>query len=602
MQELRRRLADAPLDLPDTTPGVNALLRLGHAARQLVSECDGFLAREAIVASLTADERREMLRGMVLTRAVDNRLKALLPGQRGALRRASLPGQGLPLAGPGGDLRAPPCACGAVRLSRAEDGTWRGRRGRARSSATWARRWPCGRSRRRCAWCSSAQMGKAGPPMDGRDLHVGDFELGRAARRRAAGHLGADHRRPRHGVRARGLRPRWRSSFIGEGGSSLGEWHEAINLCAARRLPAIFCVQNNQTALSTPVSEQSRGARVRRQGGGLRHPRPHHRRHRSRGDRGRLRLGRRAGARRATGPRSSSSWPCACAATRTTTTCSTWAATPSRRGSTRRSPSRATPTASALRASGPARDPHRHLRRAACAAEGVIAEGDLGRDAAGGGGAGGGARRAPSSTRRGPTPPPVGAGVLAGEAPRAPRGAAGAPRRGAARRAALPRARARPRLRRQGPHLPGGGDARRGRRAARRPARVRVRRGRGREIRQRLPAAAPAAGRVRRPHPQLAARRGRRARRLRGRGAGGPAAHRRDPVQRLRGHRIQPARQQRGQDPLPLGRLGAHGGAHALGRPAPRRPLPQPEHGALVLPHARAEDRRPVDARTTRAR
>src|SRR5262249_59428873 len=46
-------------------------------------------------------------------------------------------------------------------------------------------------------------------------------------------------------------------SFIGEGGSSLGEWHEAINLCAARRLPAIFCVENNQTALSTPVAEQS---------------------------------------------------------------------------------------------------------------------------------------------------------------------------------------------------------------------------------------------------------------------------------------------------------------------------------------------------------
>ena len=46
-------------------------------------------------------------------------------------------------------------------------------------------------------------------------------------------------------------------SFIGEGGSSLGEWHEAINLCAARRLPAIFCVQNNQTALSTPVADQS---------------------------------------------------------------------------------------------------------------------------------------------------------------------------------------------------------------------------------------------------------------------------------------------------------------------------------------------------------
>src|SRR5262249_10927614 len=46
-------------------------------------------------------------------------------------------------------------------------------------------------------------------------------------------------------------------SFIGEGGSSLGEWHEAINLCAARKLPAVFCVQNNQTALSTPVADQS---------------------------------------------------------------------------------------------------------------------------------------------------------------------------------------------------------------------------------------------------------------------------------------------------------------------------------------------------------
>src|SRR5688572_23080184 len=50
-------------------------------------------------------------------------------------------------------------------------------------------------------------------------------------------------------------------SFIGDGGSSLGEWHEAINLCAVRRLPAVFCVQNNQTALSTPVPQQS-AARV----------------------------------------------------------------------------------------------------------------------------------------------------------------------------------------------------------------------------------------------------------------------------------------------------------------------------------------------------
>ncbi|MEO1367762.1 MAG: thiamine pyrophosphate-dependent enzyme, partial [Acidobacteriota bacterium] len=46
-------------------------------------------------------------------------------------------------------------------------------------------------------------------------------------------------------------------SFIGEGGTSLGEWHEAINACAVKKLPAIFCIQNNHTALSTPVADQS---------------------------------------------------------------------------------------------------------------------------------------------------------------------------------------------------------------------------------------------------------------------------------------------------------------------------------------------------------
>ena len=59
---------------------------------------------------------------------------------------------------------------------------------------------------------------------------------------------------------------------------------------------------------------------------------------------------------------------------------------------------------------------------------------------------------------------------------------------------------------------------------------------------------------VRRSHHQLAARRGRGARRLRRRGARRPAADRRDAVQRLRRHRLQSAREQRREDPLPLGR------------------------------------------------
>ena len=106
----------------------------------------------------------------------------------------------------------------------------------------------------------NAQMAKSGPPMDGRDLHIGDWEWGilpataplSISTLSIAGIAMAF---------AREGQGRVALSFIGEGGSSLGEWHEAINLCAARRLPAVFCIENNQTALSTSVSEQS-AARV----------------------------------------------------------------------------------------------------------------------------------------------------------------------------------------------------------------------------------------------------------------------------------------------------------------------------------------------------
>src|SRR3982751_3677522 len=61
--------------IPDPTPRVSPAERLSQAQRELREACQGFFAREAIAASLTGDERREVLRGMVLTRAVDNRLK-----------------------------------------------------------------------------------------------------------------------------------------------------------------------------------------------------------------------------------------------------------------------------------------------------------------------------------------------------------------------------------------------------------------------------------------------------------------------------------------------------------------------------------------------
>src|SRR5437763_15262544 len=74
--ELARRLQATPLPsgLPETTPGTTADRRMELALAQVLDDCDGFLRRAAIEASLTRDERIEMLRGMLLTRATDNRL------------------------------------------------------------------------------------------------------------------------------------------------------------------------------------------------------------------------------------------------------------------------------------------------------------------------------------------------------------------------------------------------------------------------------------------------------------------------------------------------------------------------------------------------
>ena len=44
--------------------------------------------------------------------------------------------------------------------------------------------------------------------------------------------------------------------FSGDGGTSEGDFHEAVNLAAVWKLPVIFVIENNQYGLSTPVSEQ----------------------------------------------------------------------------------------------------------------------------------------------------------------------------------------------------------------------------------------------------------------------------------------------------------------------------------------------------------
>ena len=257
-QELAARLAGRDgvraADLADPAPRVSASGRFEHALVQLIDECDGWIRRAAIRASLTPRERLEMLRGMLLTRATDNRLKAFFHSTEVRYGDTAFQGKGFRSRGQEAIYAS------AIRLKRGPahrgpDGRWRGD-----VVAPVIRDLGVALAMRPDAatvrMALNAQMAKAGPPSDGKDLTIGDFEWGilppaapiATATVTVAGMALAFWRDGSSRVVV---------SFIGDGGSSLGEWHEAINLCAARRLPAVFCIENNQTALSTPLHEQS---------------------------------------------------------------------------------------------------------------------------------------------------------------------------------------------------------------------------------------------------------------------------------------------------------------------------------------------------------
>ena len=241
-------------DLPETTPGVAATARWQDAVRELLDAIDGFFAREAIAASLTRDEKLEIMRGMVLMRALDNRLKLLYLQGDVKYGSAGVQGKGFRSLGQEAIYAA------GIRLRRGsacrdDTGGWRGDvvcpliRDNALVLAMH-------NDPSTIRMILNAQIGKAGPPMDGRDIHVADWGWGILPPTAPLGINPVNIA----GVAmafAREGSERVAISLIGEGASSLGEWHEAINACAVRKLPAVFCVQNNQTALSTPVNEQS---------------------------------------------------------------------------------------------------------------------------------------------------------------------------------------------------------------------------------------------------------------------------------------------------------------------------------------------------------
>ncbi len=259
-QVLRRRLApeiDGPLfadtlDL-ETTPGVPLATRMAAAVDEVVDACDGFLRRKAIIASLSLEERREALHGMIVTRALDNRLKKQFASGEIRFDGRAFQGKGFRSLG----QEAIYAACLRLRRGRSFVGP-RGWRGDVvapliRDLGAALSMCPEPDMVRRVL---RAQAGKAGPPTHGRDFHWGRPDRGVLPAAAPLAIAPATIAGVAFAMAEEGA-GRVAVALIGEGGSSLGEWHEAINACAARKLPAVFAIENNQTALSTPVREQS---------------------------------------------------------------------------------------------------------------------------------------------------------------------------------------------------------------------------------------------------------------------------------------------------------------------------------------------------------
>lgn len=100
-------------------------------------------------------------------------------------------------------------------------------------------------------------LAKPTGPTRGRDgnIHYGNLANGVYA---MISHLGAMLPVVTGGVMARRHRgiPAIGFGFIGDGGTSTGDFHEAVNFAAVREVPVIFIIENNHYAYSTPSRDQ----------------------------------------------------------------------------------------------------------------------------------------------------------------------------------------------------------------------------------------------------------------------------------------------------------------------------------------------------------
>ena len=260
---LERRLATGAGDKKtELFPNLTRAEAVSWTTSDLAEQIRGFFARRAIRESLSDDERVEMLRAMLLTRAVDNQLKKAFDEKQIRWREYPSPQKGFRSTGQEAIVGA------ALRLRRGEA---YGAGGDAYSGDIVS---PLIRDLGVLLMFMPdpvhpllVQYGKDGTPVGGRDLHTGDLRHGvlpPAAPLATAAQtmVGIGYAFKRAGEDRVGV------TLIGDGGSSLGEWHEAVNFAAVQKLNLVFIIENNQWALGTHVSEQSAARRFAAKAGG----------------------------------------------------------------------------------------------------------------------------------------------------------------------------------------------------------------------------------------------------------------------------------------------------------------------------------------------
>jgi TPP-dependent pyruvate/acetoin dehydrogenase alpha subunit len=102
-------------------------------------------------------------------------------------------------------------------------------------------------------------LGTADSPTKGRDLHIGDLGSGVLAPISPVGVMVPVAAGVALGFKMR-REARVALTWIGDGSTKSGPFHEGINFAAALRLPLIVIIQNNQVALGTRLDQYNRGS------------------------------------------------------------------------------------------------------------------------------------------------------------------------------------------------------------------------------------------------------------------------------------------------------------------------------------------------------